>query len=446
MLNIFKESPPANFKISDKAEIEKQYRYWRMRILYATTIGYVIFYCVRANISMAMPLIERDLGIRKAQLGLFLTLHGLLYGVSKFVNGILGDRANPRFFMAAGLLLSALMNFFFGMSSIALLFGIFWLVNGWFQGMGFPPCSKSITNWFAPKERGMKYAIWNTSHSLGAAAVFILNSFLVGYNWRLCFFVPAIIAVLGAIFIIERLRDTPESLGLPPVTEGLKEEIKEDDKELEKNKIDADNLDFKTFLFKHVFGNPAIWIMGFATFCIYTIRYAIFYWGPTFLYEMKGVNIKQAGWLTAGYEIAAVAGMLSGGFLMDKIFKGKGARTCLFYMLMCSFSIFLFWKLPIRSITFNALIMCAMGFFIYGPQCLTGVVVANLATKRASATAIGLTGLFSYLSTVLSGWGLGALVDRSGWSVAFLFLLFVSIIAMVPFAVLWNINPNPVKE
>jgi len=445
VLNILK-SQPANFKISDKAEIEKQYRYWRMRILYTTTIGYVIFYCVRANISIAMPLIERDLGIHKAQLGLFLTLHGLLYGVSKFANGILGDRANPRFFMAAGLLLSALMNFFFGMSSIALLFGIFWLLNGWFQGMGFPPCSKSITNWFAPKERGMKYAIWNTSHSLGAAAVLILNSFLVGYNWRLCFFVPGIIAVLGVIFIIERLRDTPESLGLPPVSEGIKEEIKEDDKEAEKNKIDADHLDFKAFLFKHVFGNPAIWVMGLATFCVYTIRYAILYWGPTFLYEMKGVDIKQAGWLTAGYEIAAVAGMLSSGFLMDKIFKGKGARTCLFYMLMCSVSIFLFWKLPIHSITFNALIMCAMGFFIYGPQCLTGVVVANLATKRASATAIGLTGLFSYLSTVLSGWGLGALVDRSGWSVAFLFLLFVSIIATAIFAVLWNINPTPVKE
>ena len=43
---------------------------------------------------MAMPVMEADLGIKKAQLGLFLTLHGLLYGVAKLCNGMLADRAN----------------------------------------------------------------------------------------------------------------------------------------------------------------------------------------------------------------------------------------------------------------------------------------------------------------------------------------------------------------
>jgi sugar phosphate permease len=35
---------------------------------------------------------------------------------------------------------------------------------------------------------------------------------------------------------------------------------------------------------------------------------------------------------------------------------------------------------------------------------------AALATEKAAATAIGLTGLFGYLSTVVSGWGLGTRV------------------------------------
>ena len=146
--------------------------------------------------SLALPGIEAELGITKAQLGLFLTLHGLLYGVSKFVNGTLGDRVNPRYFMALGLALSASMNIFFGMSSTALAFGIFWMLNGWFQGMGFPPCARSLTHWFAPRERGTKFAIWNTSHSIGASLILILNSFLVVYSWRLCFYVPAAIALL----------------------------------------------------------------------------------------------------------------------------------------------------------------------------------------------------------------------------------------------------------
>ena len=58
---------------------------------------------MRKNLSVAMPVMERSSASRRAQLGLFLTLHGLLYGVSKFVNGIIGDRVNARWFMPTGL-------------------------------------------------------------------------------------------------------------------------------------------------------------------------------------------------------------------------------------------------------------------------------------------------------------------------------------------------------
>ena len=51
---------------------------------------------------------------------------------------------------------------------------------------------------------------------------------------------------------------------------------------------------------------------------------------------------------------------------------------------------------------------------------LVGITAANLATKRAAATAVGFTGLFGYLSTVLSGWGLGKLVEQEGWNAGFL--------------------------
>jgi MFS family permease len=69
---------------------------------------------VRKNLSFAMPGMQDDLGITKASLGLFLTLHGLLYGVSRFVNGMWADRANARYFMVAGLMLSVGANVFFG--------------------------------------------------------------------------------------------------------------------------------------------------------------------------------------------------------------------------------------------------------------------------------------------------------------------------------------------
>ena len=44
---------------------------------------------------MAMPDMKKSLGIDNEKLGLFLTLHGVLYGVSKFANGIMGYLASP---------------------------------------------------------------------------------------------------------------------------------------------------------------------------------------------------------------------------------------------------------------------------------------------------------------------------------------------------------------
>ncbi len=76
-LEVFAPPPPA-VMLSDPAEIKAQYRLWRRRILFSTIVGYAMFYFVRKNLSVAMPGLGEDLGIDKADLGLFLTLHGLL--------------------------------------------------------------------------------------------------------------------------------------------------------------------------------------------------------------------------------------------------------------------------------------------------------------------------------------------------------------------------------
>ena len=60
-------------------------------------------------------------------------------------------------------------------------------------------------------------SIWNTSHSIGAGFIVILCGYIVSYNWRLGFFVPAALAFAVAIFLKFSLPDLPESVGLPEV-------------------------------------------------------------------------------------------------------------------------------------------------------------------------------------------------------------------------------------
>ena len=198
--------PPAPAApITDPEQVRRGYRYYRPRILLWTTIGYGSFYFVRKNLSVAMPVMLTQLGIKKSQMGLFLTLHGVLYGVSKFGNGIIGDRADGRKFMVIGLAASAIVNVLFGFSSGVVTLGVLWMINGYFQGMGYPPCARLLAHWFSPRELATKMSYWNASHSLGGAGILILCSFLVGTNgaggWRICFFVPAVIALSVAAIL-----------------------------------------------------------------------------------------------------------------------------------------------------------------------------------------------------------------------------------------------------
>ena len=124
------------------------------------------------------------MGISKSDLGLFLTLHGLIYGLSKFVNGIWGDRSNARYFLVTGLVFCGICNLLFGFSSSVLALGIFWILNGWFQGMGVPPCTRLMTHWIVPERLATKMSVWNTSHSIGAGLAIIFCGYVVSLNWR----------------------------------------------------------------------------------------------------------------------------------------------------------------------------------------------------------------------------------------------------------------------
>jgi len=436
LLTIFASAPDAE-PIADQQVMRKSYRYWRFRILYTTLIGYAGFYLVRKSLSVANPVITEEFGLSKAHMGIVLTAFGLTYGISKFINGFLGDRSNPRYFMSFGLVCSAVINIFFGFSNGIIAFGFFWIVNGWFQGMGWAPCSKTLVNWFSAKERGVKFSIANTSCSIGAASVMFINGYLIKYyGWRYCFFVPASLALLIALFVLNRHRDRPQSLGLPPVEKYRGEEADLGDTEQGKS------LSYKDAVMRYIFNNPMMWVVCMANFFVYIVRYSVLDWGTTFLKDEKGVDIMQAAWIVGGYELAGLAGMLIGGLAMDKVFKGYGGRTCAIYMAFCAMFVFLFWKLPIESVMINGLLLWGAGFMIYGPQCLVAVIAVNMVPKQAGAAAVGLTGLFGYASTVFSGWGLGAIVDKYGWNTGLLVLVIAAVIGMILFMVLWNSNPH----
>ena len=408
--------------------VNKSFWHWQTRTLVCSMLGYAAFYLIRKNLSVALPYIEADLGISKADLGLFLTMHGLLYGISRFVNGFVADRVNARIFMETGLVLSAIMNFAFGCSSLAVCLGIAWVLNGWTQGMGQPPCIRLLSHWIPPKELATKMSVWNASHSIGASLVVVLCGWLVAFGWRWCFFVPAALALGFAAFTWLAIRDTPSSVGLPELGE---REVRE--------KTELKGPEYRALLMKCVFRNPAIWFIALANFFVYLVRYGILDWGPTMLKEHKGLTIVQASWLVAAFEIAGILGTIVAGWASDRFLAGRTPRTCVIGMGLTALSVGAFCLLPSTApLWLSASLLVLAGFFIYGPQALVGIAAVNLATRRTAAVACGLTGIWGYLSTIVSGWGIGYLAQHYGWLSVLYVLAAASVAGLLLFACAWG--------
>ena len=57
-----------------------------------------------------------------------------------------------------------------------------------------------------------------------------------------------------------------------------------------------------------------------------------------------------------------------------------------------------------------------------------------------------MTGLFGYLSSIVSGWGMGRILDAYGWDVAFQMLLACAFLSILPFIFAWSAKPNDLEK
>ena len=181
--------------------------------------GYAGYYLVRKNFSLAMPyLIEQ--GFSRGDLGLALSGVSIAYGL-QVPDGERVGPLNARYFLSAGLLLPTGIMFMMGTmhwatSSIAIMFVLLFL-NGWAQGMGWPPCGRTMVHWWSQKERGEVVAVWNVAHNVGGGMIGPLFILGMGWfnDWRSAFYVPAAAAAAIAVIAFFVMRDTPQSVGLP---------------------------------------------------------------------------------------------------------------------------------------------------------------------------------------------------------------------------------------
>lgn len=409
----------------EPSRIDPEYRRQRRRVFLGIFLGYAAYYLVRNNLALAIPDILREYPqYSKAQLGTALTGLSIAYGVSKFLMGSVSDRSNPKYFLSLGLLLSCVIMLTSGLvkavySSLAILIALMTL-NGWVQGMGWPPCGKTMVHWFATKERGLVVSVWNVAHNIGGALVanFALLGVVLFGDWGAKFYFNAMIAGVIAIIIFFLMRDTPQSCGLPPI------ELYKNDYRPDYTADHERTFTFREIFFEHVLTNRFLWAIAVANAFVYFVRYGVVNWIPTYLETAKGFSFRESSLAWSLYEYAAIPGTIACGWMSDRVFKGRRAPATILFMALTLVAVVVYWLNLHGPLWIDYAALIAIGFLIYGPIMIIGLHALDLVPKKAAGTAAGFTGFFGYVfGSALAGTGVGWIADHWGWNGVFITMI-----------------------
>jgi len=363
--------------------IDKTYNYWRIRTFYSMYIGYAFFYFTRKGFVFVLPNVMKDLQFTSIQVGLLGSIFYITYGFSKLVNGIWADRVNPRYVMSFGLIITGLINIFFGLSSSLIFLAFFWFLNGFFQGFGWPPCAKLLTHWYSQNERGIWWGIWNTSHTTGSAIVPIVAGFIATYfGWRYGMHIFGMLAILAGLFILNRLRDIPEKMGFPPIEEYRKDYP--NNKKFNYKNI----LSTKEIFIKYILRNKYLWLLAGPYLLVYFIRSAITDWGSIY-FTNKGFSLISSDSCLALVEVGGFIGSIAAGWFSDKCFKGKRMPVNVIFCIGIILCTLAFKFIPDQNLILYSVCAFFMGFFIFGPQMLLGIAAAELSHREAAGASTG---------------------------------------------------------
>jgi len=308
-------------------------------------------------------------------------------------------------------------------SSILIIWFGIQLLIGWFGGCGWPPCGRVMTHWFSLKERGRTIAVWNVAHNVGGGLIAPITAFGVGIfgllHWEYgVFYLPAVIAIGVAFIAWLLIRDTPQSCGLPSI------EHFTNDFPPEYSEKNEQELSMYEIIFKYILNNRVLWLLGIANAFIYLLRYGIGDWAPTYLAEAKHYDIHESAWAYFLYEFAAIPGTLICGWLSDTRFKGRHAVTSIVFMALTLPFLLLYWLNPLDAKWLDFLSLIILGFLIYGPVMLIGVLALEIAPKKASGSSAGFMSVWGYFvgTAFFANYLMGLISDKFDWDGGFIFL------------------------
>ena len=364
-------------------------------------------YSYNANTTLIMDKFAVD----HTAAGLPATLFFFAYGIGQIVVGIVCSKYNRQIVVSLALCISAVINLiiFFGIDFIYVKY--LWLLNGFAQANLWPVVLLVLRENILAEKMPLAAIIMSTASTggrfvaTGVCAVFAIDTSIFTYS----FLAAAIALFLMAViwFVTARNAKKPE----------IKLFHKREKTTQTKNPID---------------GKTIFLLLLFAEFSLasYAVTGGLQQWVPAILKE----NFALPDWFAIFMSVMLPLFMMAASFIASFLFKRIKdyvvVSLIMFVIGLCLIGLTLrlldvHWLPIIITLTLACLAMSIVSH-------LTSVHVPLMFEGKINAGFLaGLLNGCCYLGTALSTYGLGSIVDVSGWVGAFVFLMAITGISLV---------------
>lgn len=393
---------------------------FRRVILIMLTLAMVINYMDRAALAIAMPFVTQDFHLTPEEKGMIFGSFSIGYALFNFIGGVLADKFGSKNVFTGAM---SMWSIICGATAVCFNFWTLFIVRALF-GAGEGPISttanKAVNNWFPLNERARSVGINQAGGPLGGAIAGPIMGFLcLTFGWRVSFVVIAFIgltwALIWHLLATDRPRDNKRvSAQELALIEG--DEFKEQTKKIVDNKE-------KPSMFKAIL-QPSILSTALSLFCFNYVLFFFMTWFPLFLVETKGISLQEMSIVTVLPWAAGAIGYMSGGFIIDYIFKMTGKQlfsrkvvlvTCFF---ICSVCVILISQTT-TAVMAVTLMTVSFGFMqIAAPAYWT--LIQDAAPKEYVGSAGGLMHGLANISGIIAPTITGFIVGAGSYGAAFI--------------------------
>ena len=295
---------------------------WTMILMccLANTINYID----RANLAVAAPIMQRELGFDAATMGFILGGFFWTYAFMQMPFGWFADRVGARVSLAVAVVWWSVFTALTAVARGAATLMGFRLLLGVGEAGAYPSMAKVAANWFPSKERGLASAIFDSGSRIGAALSLPIVAWLISaFNWETSFVVTGLLGVVWTVFWVLIYRD-PERH--PAVTQ---EQLARLQAERGTKAAAGPKVPWSS-LFRY----RTIWGMMVGFFCLNFVIYFFITWFPTYLVQARGFSLKELGTLGLLPGLFAIPSGWVGGFVSDMLYRRgwsltAARKTCL---------------------------------------------------------------------------------------------------------------------